>query len=255
MLGGVVVVAAIAALVAWRTYRDTSTRVAIDTVIDDFRARPAETTAPAVAAVRLPSPGVYVYASTGSESVDALGGTTHHYPVETTVTVLLSGCGVVLRWVALEERSEEWDLCPDGRGGLESSYYEAYHRFFGQDDRRRYECGASTILRATVEVGDHWERTCSSGDRTEVTATEVVGFEPITIGDVTTVAVHLRLAAELSSDDGTSGTTGIELWLDPRTGLPLRHVEQGATTSPQVIGDVHYEEHYELVLTSLHPRR
>ena len=60
---------------------------------------------------------------------------------------------------------------------------------------------------------------------------------------------------ELSAEDGTSGTTQMEVWLDGATGLPLRHVEQGATTSPQVIGDVHYQERYELILTSLDPRR
>jgi hypothetical protein len=255
VLCAVVAVTAVAGFIVWRTYRDTSTQVAIDTIIDEFRARPLEATGSTAPTVRLPEPGVYVYSTTGSESVDALGGASHDYPSETTITVVRTGCGVVLRWVALAERSEEWDLCPGGDGGLESSYYESYHRFFGQDDRRRYECGVSTILPAGVAAGDRWARSCSSGDRTEVTSTQVVGTEAMTIGGRTVDAVHLRLAAELSAEDGTSGTTQTEVWLDGATGLPLRHVLQGTTTSPQVIGDVHFQERYELVLTSLDPRR
>jgi hypothetical protein len=255
VLCGVVAVVALAAVIVWRTYRDTSTEVAIDSIVDEFRARPAETTPPTAPAVRLPAPGVYVYATTGSESIDALGGATHHYPAETTITVVASGCGVVLRWVALAERSEEWDVCAGAAGGLDGSYYESYHRFFGQDDRRRYQCGVATIVPATVAAGDRWERTCSAGDRTEVTSTEVVGTETMTIGGRIVDAAHVRLAAELSADDGTSGTRQMEAWLDRTTGLPLRYVEQGATTSPQVIGDVHFQERYELVLTSLDPRR
>jgi hypothetical protein len=111
---------AVAGFLAWRAYRDTSTEVAVDAVVDEFRAAttdgpattapattapatsaPVETTHPAAPSRRLPSPGVYVYATTGSESVDALAGTDHDYPAETTITVLRAGCGVVLRWVAL----------------------------------------------------------------------------------------------------------------------------------------------------------
>jgi hypothetical protein len=259
---------AVAGFLVWRAYRDTSTEVAVDAVVDEFRAAttdvpattapatsaPVETTHPAAPPRRLPSAGVYVYATTGGESVDALAGTDHDYPAETTITVLRAGCGVVLRWVALEERTEEWDLCLGGGGDLFGTYYESYHRFFGRDDRRRYECGESTLLPAGVAGGDSWGRTCDGGDRTEVVRVEVVGVEPLAVGGEAVDSVHLRVATDLSATDGTTSSSQGELWLHPQTGLPLRQIDRTATTSPQVIGDVHYAEQYELVLTSLEPR-
>ena len=63
----------------------------------------------------LVAPGVYRYRTTGEESVDVLGGATHHYPDETTITVTPDGV-VSPRWDALKERRDEWRLCdrPDG---------------------------------------------------------------------------------------------------------------------------------------------
>jgi hypothetical protein len=266
---------AVAGFLVWRAYRDTSTEVDVEAVVSEFRAAtttgapptgaprtiastdpaPVAPTNPAAVPRRLPEPGVYVYATTGRESVDALGGTDHDYPAETTITVLRGGCGVLLRWVALEERTEEWDLCLDPGGDLVGTYYESYHRFFGRDDRRRYECGQSTLLPARVTGGASWGRTCDGGDRTEVVRLEVIGVEPVTVGGDAVDSVHLRVATELSATDGTTSESHGELWLHPQTGLPLRQTDRTATTSPQVIGDVHYEEQYELVLTSLEPHR
>jgi hypothetical protein len=82
----------------------------------------------------------------------------------------------------------------------------------------------------------------------------VVGVEPLAVGGEAVDSVHLRVATDLSATDGTTSSSQGELWLHPQTGLPLRQIDRTATTSPQVIGDVHYAEQYELVLTSLEPR-
>lgn len=46
----------------------------------------------------LPEPGVYLYESSGFDSVDALTGARHDYPAQTTVTITTEGCGVRVRW-------------------------------------------------------------------------------------------------------------------------------------------------------------
>jgi hypothetical protein len=85
VVAAVVVVAALAAAVAGGLFlRDT--------------ARPASVTA----ALRLfreenPNPtgdeGVYLYDTTGGESLDVLGGVTHRYPATTTIALTRAGCG------------------------------------------------------------------------------------------------------------------------------------------------------------------
>jgi hypothetical protein len=266
VLGGIAGLVAVGGLVAWRALRDTATEVDVESVVESFRAATSAPTtptkatsatpvAPTTAPPALPAPGVYVYATTGGEEVDALGGTSHHYPAETTITVRPAGCGVALLWIALEERSEEWELCAGEDGALYTTWYKAYHRFFGQEDRRRYDCPEGAAILRPATAGTRWQATCTSGELTEVTRTEVVGREPLVVGARAVDSVHLALDVELHGDDGTTGTAEADLWLHAQTGLPLRRVERVSTTSPQVVGDVHYEERYELVLTSLDPRR
>ena len=52
----------------------------------------------------VPAAGVYIYDTKGSEHVSALGGASHTYPSQTTVTVTKTPCGAELRWDALKER-------------------------------------------------------------------------------------------------------------------------------------------------------
>jgi hypothetical protein len=256
---------ALALTVVWRfVLHDTTTTVSVEDAVEEFRGSAASSTS-AAAATSAPAgagdaatlePGVYVYRTTGDEGVDTLGGTRHVYPPETTITVTRGGCGLVLRWVALAERSEEWDVCRGPSGDMLTSYYEALHVFFGQDDRRYYTCPAGTpALPPKHTYGERTSITCHSGGLTEVTESEVVGLESFTIGGVEREALHLRIAIQLSGDDGTTGHAAAELWIDPATALPLRRIERGETTSPTVIGDVHYDEQYELVLISLDPQR
>lgn len=257
-------IVALAVTVVWRfVLHDTTTTVSVDDAVEEFRgstvsstSAAAPTSATAGGEAEVLEPGVYVYRTTGDEGVDALGGTRHAYPRETTITVTPGSCGLVLRWVVLAERSEEWDICRSPSGELLTSYYEALHVFFGQDDRRHYTCPAGTpALPAKHTYGERTAITCHSGGLTEVTESEVIGLEPITIGGVEREALHLQIAVRLSGDDGTTGFADAELWLDPATALPLRRIERSETTSPTLIGDVHYDEQYELVLTSLNPRR
>ncbi|MFQ5558043.1 MAG: hypothetical protein ACE5GB_11120, partial [Acidimicrobiales bacterium] len=168
---GVVVVLAVAAIVGFVVWRDTATPVSVSEAVETFRADPPETSTraddearvAATAPVRLggqqtdpapgdlPPSGVYVYRTTGGEEVDALGGTRHDYPAETTITVRSGGCGAVHRWHALEERFEEWEVCRRD-GTLVMPWFTAFHQFFGTDDRQEFTCDPVVVLVAAEPI-------------------------------------------------------------------------------------------------------
>jgi hypothetical protein len=128
------VVVGVVVVVRFVVYRDTTTALSTDEALSRYRASSTvASTGPSGVAVSLPAAGVYRYATTGSEHVDALGGTTHTYPATTTVTVTAAGCGVQTRWDALQERWNIRQLCL-GDGGIVSGAYTDFHRFYGQDD-------------------------------------------------------------------------------------------------------------------------
>ncbi|MHB8059954.1 MAG: hypothetical protein ACYDHO_03885, partial [Gaiellaceae bacterium] len=60
--------------------------------------------------------GVYVYATSGSESISALGGAKHNYPARTSITAIEVPCGMRYQWNALEGRSTSWTFCSTAAG-------------------------------------------------------------------------------------------------------------------------------------------
>ncbi|MDH3752983.1 MAG: hypothetical protein OEU32_03840 [Acidimicrobiia bacterium] len=260
-LVGFVALGLAAALFVWQiVLRDTTTPVPVAKAVDSFRATddaPASTAATEAATdvAALPAAGVYLYATLGGEEVDALGGTRHDYPTTTTVTVTGGGCGVVLRWDALEERSEELELCRRD-GSLVVPRYTSFHRFFSQDDSRPYRCDEPIVLvPADPLAGTTMTSRCQADDLIEDITVTVVGAEPVDIEDGTVDAIHVRLATELGTDDdSTTGDATSDLWL-AMDGTVLRWTEQTRTTADSLVGDVHYDESFELELSALEPVR
>lgn len=276
-----VVVLVAGAFVAWRTlFADSTRALGVDEAVEQFRASttvaastsaptspPATTTPPlttappaststTVAPTSLPAPGVYVYATTGQESVDALNGASHTYPAQTTITVVNGGCGVLLRWAPLVERYDEWDLCPRPGGGLGTTGYTTVHTFFGQNDTEHYACSEGTVyLPSPATAGTSWTASCHFGDTADSTVWTVVGTEPVTVGANVVDAVHIHGADNSTNPDGSTSQTTIDLWLRPSDALPLKRVETGTSVNKTAIGDVHYNEHFELQLIDLQPRR
>ncbi len=76
--------------------------------------------------------GLYLYATDGFESTDALVGSRHDYPAQTYITIQPGGCGTLVRWQALEERWDEWDFCADGS----LAGWQGYHEWFGSGTSR-----------------------------------------------------------------------------------------------------------------------
>jgi len=210
-------------------------------------ARPASVTA----ALRLfraenPSPtgdeGLYLYDTTGGESLHVLGGVTHRYPATTTISLTRAGCGARLRWQALTKRSTTWVLCRSPHGIVERSSDEV-HDFFGKVDRTSYRCANA---RGTF--------TCVSPHGRELGVAVDLGRETIAVGATRVDAVHIRTTAQISGGD--RGTETVEWWLAPNTTVPVRIAFSSRTSRKEpVIGTAHYREHAELRLVSLEPLR
>ncbi len=196
------------------------------------------------------APGVYVYATSGSESISALGGREHAYPERSTITVTGGGCGMTLRWDVLEHRSSTFEICDDGsRLGA----WSETHRFVGRDDVTEWRCQAAAWLPAARDPGATSEVRCASDDSRQDGTTTVVGSETVRVGGVPVDVVRLRVATRQSG--GARGPTVEERWLERETGLPVRIAYRVATLNASLIGDVRFEERFTLRLVSLEPRR
>ncbi len=244
---GLLVLAA-GALLAWRlAFRDTATPADVGAAVTRFRG--GTTAAPRPG---LPRAGVYVYATTGFERIDALGGARHRYPARSTITVTPTACGSTLRWDVLTARWTAWDYCLTARGLVRKGSREV-HRFFGRTERTTYRCGDGWLVAPrSPRAGAPWPLRCSEDGSRERGTGSVVGFEVLRVGGRAVRTVHLRERSTLAG--GTKGTSADDLWLRVPDRLPIRLVTVSETANPSLVGDVHYTERATLALVSLEPR-
>ncbi|MGD9700948.1 MAG: hypothetical protein AB7Q42_03245 [Acidimicrobiia bacterium] len=196
----------------------------------------------------LPAPGVYVYATSGGDSIDAVGGVQHDYPATTTITVTPADCGVLQRWDVVAERWEEWRRCAV-EGGVAEPGRATYDEFFDIGQTDRYECtGDARPLDAAP--GTTWVRTCRQGDEDDVHTGTVVGVEQVDVGGTPVPALHVRTTI----DNGVESDRQItESWYQLGSDLLLARSASNRTTNETAFGVVHYVEEYEIRLTALDP--
>jgi hypothetical protein len=221
----------------------------------------SEPTAAAPPAPPLPSAGVYVYATTGHEGVDALSGSSHTYPEETTVTLTIGDDGCVhTRWDALRQRWNDETVCRRGRRWMLKEK-TVFHSFFRQSERRHFVCDADSVaLPARLIPDTTFNAACTSGGgsqsgrSTEAITGTVIGDEQLAIDGRMVDVIHIRYEMEIAGE--SSGHNQLDRWIW-RDSPPLVVLETSrqTTTSETVIGDVHYDEDYELSVLSLEPRR
>ena len=199
----------------------------------------------------LMAPGVYRYATTGQESVDALGGTSHEYPPETTITVTPDGCGVLLRWDVLAQRRDEWRLCAAADGiELEPTGLQ-YHEFFAQPDSENIVCDRAIVI---VPVDDVLPPpaalNCTLAADVWLPTWSVLGREQRTVEGAVVDVVHVRMTV----DDGDQyfEHTTIDWYFDSN-GLPIEVNGTKTSSSSSPIGAVLYKEQFGMQIESLQP--
>lgn len=245
---------AVAAALAWVGYLaafgDDAEPATVGEAVNRFRAH-LGTSKPRPD--RLPKPGVYVYATQGAESIDALGGVKHDYPARSTITVTRGGCGLTLRWDVLKGRATTWTVCRSGRA-LTLSRSAEVHTFFGREERTVYNCTAGSLYRPRRDSkGFTWTMSCSTGETTEEGTGRVVGKETLTAAGKRIPTVHVRVEAELTGK--SPGTSTRDWWLRVSDALPVRLGMASTTSTGSAIGDIKYEEQASLRLQTLSPRR
>jgi hypothetical protein len=260
----VALVVAGATVVALVVLRDPADTLSVDEAITRFRDRDAGDLAGAPPGGEAPRTGVYRFATTGSEGVDALNGSEHRYPAETTMTLSAAADDCLsVRWDALVQRWDDERLCPEdeGAGGWSRPATTLFHSFFNRDETRSYTCdGDPFVPPPAAEAGDQLAWTCASegsgqsGDSHEAGTGEVVGVDTVEVGGRSRQALRVRYETEVSGETTGGGTT--ERWYAlERYPLVLREVKRETTTSQTVIGTVNYREDYELVLRAWDPQR
>ena len=208
--------------------------------------------------------GVYAVTTTGSESVDVLGGALHRYPATTTLTVTRSACGLHLDWRALESRMTTWDLC-SAAAGIELRATTEQHRFFWETDTTHYTCTGALLTAATGTAATTTlpadgrgpaavrRYRCTTAKGFENGKIHELGIDDVIVDGVTHTAVHVRTTATIGGVN--RGTETAEWWLDTDTALPLRIVLSSRSGRKTIVGNVHYRENADLRLSSLVPRR
>ena len=171
----------------------------------------------------------FAYTTRGFEEVDALGGARHDYPATTRITLRRSGCGHLLVWRPLRDRSTGYELC-----GRELRSIREVHEFFGRRDERTYRCAAGSTLTRGYR--------CTARGTVEVARGGVVGVEGAGGGH----AVHVRLTTRSSGDVEGTGTR--DFWLRRRDGFPVSLAATNANSTASMLGRVHYRERYALDL-------
>lgn len=199
--------------------------------------------------------GVYTFATTGHESVDALGGAHHHYPSVTTVTALRVPCGLRLDWRALRERSTTWTLCSTA-SGIELATSSERHHFFWQSDTTTYACtGALLLPAAGVDLDPAVPRdfSCTTHKGAEQGKALSLGRVTVKVGERSVTAEHVRTSGEVSG--ANEGWEITDWWLDTATGLPVRISLESRSGRKTIVGATHYREDADMRLVSLTPRR
>ena len=199
-----------------------------------------------------PTPGVYVYDTSGFETVDVLGGARHDYPATSTMTVTTTDCGVDVKWAPIEQRFDEWDMCIRGTG-LTLRTYTTHHEFFGQAEQHRFLCTGVDVRPPTDTPGLVTTGSCEdqNGPNHATTRTTVVGPDTVTVQAVDVPAIKLHLEQYLTGD--IVGSEISDLWLRPADGLLMKWSSVVHGDGKTVLGHTKFYEEDNVSLTNLTP--
>ena len=200
-----------------------------------------------------PAPGVYLYATEGSESISALGGQTNTYPTTSTLTIVDTGCGVDARWDLLTGRYDLDSQCRAADGTWSLTQTVVSDRFFNQTQVDTSTCADLVELPADPKPGGKTRGRCVNGDAFTDYVYEVVSLGSRTIGGKKVPTVHLKVTFTQGGSRSGGGTE--ERWVQQGTNLVVKARRTESDQSPSPVGRVTYKQTYSIELRSLTPTR
>jgi hypothetical protein len=202
---------------------------------------------------RPPAAGVYSYATTGGERINLVGAR-HQYPAETHAIIRhTGGCGWSSEHRVLEEHVDLHDRCSSDEAVLVLADGREVE-FFGQRDGLMYHCDPPALALWDTPDGSVTTGTCSTSDGESDAhyETTFVGLQLLEVGGESVETAHVHLEFEMTGS--SRGTSTVDFWLHPETGLIVRQERVVDTYARAVWGDVRYQEEATFHLLSLTPR-
>lgn len=203
---------------------------------------------------RLPAEGVYVYASSGYESVNVAGGH-REMPDETAVTIRKTATGFSSRVQPYDEHVDLFEFSYDDDAFRMDRWY-IERTFLGQTSAQDYDCsgsGPTHIRGATVGSTSNLLCTWEDRSRTEGTST-LKAYVDLALGDGTVVPDVAHIVVDNTTTGEVTGRAHVELWLHPATGQVLHEVRDIESDTPSALGRVNYREETRFLIESLTPR-
>jgi hypothetical protein len=235
---------------AWAlVFRTVSSPVGLREALRMYRKEQTERMVASLKA-RMPAPGVYVYRTSGGESLNIVG-VSRGFPQSTAMIVTDERCATV-SWVPITQHTEATTLCAEPGGGLTLPRLQTVESIAGTTTNSSVDCpGTAYLVPPHPGTGSHWSASCSLTSPAERVTLEGVDLGPATVdvGGRPVPVEHVRLTYRYLG--GTSGTSPTDYWVVPATGLIVREKEHVAVAQ----GSVHYSEDMDAALTSLQPSR
>lgn len=227
--------------------------VSVDEVVNNFRS----TTTIAGQQVEqnkypLPPEGVYIYDTTGRESLEGPLSETHTYPSESAITVTHTTCGFSWRWDVFERRSDVSNWCWTDAGIIETDT-STDHIFFKVHDKRAFECTPPAIVMPSkIPASNLPGAVCEGGDTVNTKSVEYLGTEELTVGGEKVETVVMK-NVDVAGNKST-GQSAVTMWLRRSDGLVVKMRREADIGNDSIVGKISYVEDITLVLKSLSPK-
>lgn len=215
---------------------------------------------PAVSGAELPAFGVYTAHGEGRERL-SFQTTEQRMGPTMPVTVSLSGSDCFKMRIDYNANHwQTWNYCWR-EGSLIDTGGEVFQRFdlvvVAPESLSITTCDPAVVLRPGMEVGDEWTQSCAiqasgTGPSSSSGPHRYLGDEMVRVGGEDVLTRHVR--DERTFTGAQSGTGRTDLWLDARTGLPVRAEWDLRVDSPSPLGTITYTESGSWTLDSLTPR-
>lgn len=209
------------------------------------------------AAGRRPQPGTYTYEGSGTESVSALGGSTHEFPATIPVVVKLDpedDCRWTSNVIFVEQHVEERRFCTDEQGVLDLGFTRRIE-FFNQLQTARYDCGDNARrldLAAAAGATTTWKCVLDEEQATSAYTATSLGKERQDLGGEQVETWHVKVTSKQTG--ATRGSDTSEFWY-LETGQPVRFTGTLDVDTDSVLGETRFQERFDYRLASLVPER